>query len=143
MKQVFWNALEISSPRVVNPSRHSTKMSGAMAECLFCRIISREIQATIVYEDDQIVAFNDINPQGPAHVLVVPRRHIATLNDLTHDDDELVGELVRRAAAIAKQRGISAGGYRTVFNTNHDAGQTVFHMHLHLIGGRPMHWPPG
>ena len=114
-----------------------------MAECLFCRIISREIQATIVYEDDQIVAFNDINPQGPTHVLVVPRRHIATLNDLTPDDDPLVGELARRAAAIAKQRGISAGGYRTVFNTNGDAGQTVFHIHLHLIGGRTMHWPPG
>jgi len=114
-----------------------------MAECLFCRIISREIQATIVYEDDQIVAFNDINPQGPTHVLVVPRRHIATLNDLTPDDDPLVGELARRAAAIAKQRGISAGGYRTVFNTNRDAGQTVFHIHLHLMGGRTMHWPPG
>ncbi|OLC47840.1 MAG: histidine triad nucleotide-binding protein [Acidobacteria bacterium 13_1_40CM_65_14] len=114
-----------------------------MGECLFCRIINREIQATIIYEDDRIVAFNDINPQGPTHVLVVPRRHIATLDELTPDDDPLAGELVRRAAAIAKQRGISAGGYRTVFNTNRDAGQTVFHIHLHLIGGRTMHWPPG
>lgn len=114
-----------------------------MAECLFCRIINREIQATIIYEDDRIVAFNDINPQAPTHVLVVPRRHVATLDDLTPDDDQLAGELVRRAAAIAKQRGISAGGYRTVFNTNRDAGQTVFHIHLHLMGGRTMHWPPG
>ena len=118
-------------------------MAGAMADCLFCRIINREIQATIIYEDDRIVAFNDINPQAPTHVLVVPRRHIATLDDLTPDDDQLAGELVRRAAAIAKQRGISAGGYRTVFNTNRDAGQTVFHIHLHLLGGRTMHWPPG
>ena len=114
-----------------------------MAECLFCKIINREINATIVYEDERIVAFNDINPQGPTHVLVVPRRHIASLNELAPDDDPIVGEMVRRGAAIAKQRGISAGGFRTVFNTNHDAGQTVFHIHLHVIGGRTLHWPPG
>ena len=114
-----------------------------MADCLFCRIINREIPATIVYEDDRIVAFNDINPQAPMHLLVVPRKHIATLNDLTPDDDQLAGEIVRRAAAIAKERGLANGGYRTVFNTNREAGQTVFHIHLHLIGGRPMHWPPG
>jgi len=114
-----------------------------MAECLFCKIINREINATIVYEDDRIVAFNDITPQGPTHVLVVPRRHIPTLNDLEPGDDQLVGELIRRAAAIAKSKGIAAGGYRTVFNTNHDSGQTIFHIHLHLIGGRALHWPPG
>jgi len=114
-----------------------------MPECLFCQIIDREIAATIVYEDEHIVAFNDINPQAPTHVLVVPRRHIGSLNDLSPGDDELVGEIVRRAAAIAKQRGISSGGYRTVFNTNRGAGQTVFHIHLHLLGGRTMHWPPG
>ena len=114
-----------------------------MIDCLFCRIINRELQATIVYEDERIVAFNDINPQAPTHVLVVPRKHIATLNDLTPDDDQLTGEIVRRAAAIAKDRGLANGGYRTVFNTNREAGQTVFHIHLHLIGGRPMHWPPG
>ena len=96
-----------------------------------------------MYEDDQIVAFNDINPTAPTHVLVVPRRHIATLNDLVPDDDQLAGEIVRRAAAISKQRGIAIGGYRTVFNTNREAGQTVDHIHLHLIGGRTMHWPPG
>jgi histidine triad (HIT) family protein len=114
-----------------------------MADCLFCRIIAHEIPATIVYEDDRVLAFNDINPQATTHVLVVPKRHIATLNDLTTNDDQAVGEIVRRAAAIAAERGIAAGGYRTVFNTNRDAGQTVFHIHLHLIGGRSLAWPPG
>ncbi len=114
-----------------------------MADCLFCKIIRREIPATLVYEDDRVVAFSDINPQAPTHVLVVPKRHVATLNDIGTEDDQLVGELVRRAAAIAKERGLSAGGYRTVFNTNRGAGQTVFHIHLHLLGGRAMTWPPG
>jgi histidine triad (HIT) family protein len=114
-----------------------------MADCLFCKIIDRKIPASIVHEDDHVIAFTDINPQGPVHLLVVPKRHIASLNDLTPDDDAMVGELVRRAAALAKERGISAGGFRTVFNTNKDAGQTVFHIHLHLIGGRPLAWPPG
>jgi histidine triad (HIT) family protein len=114
-----------------------------MSPCLFCSIVNREINASIVYEDERVVAFNDINPQAPTHVLIVPRRHIASLNDLSTDDIELVGELVHRAAAIAKDRGISEGGFRTVFNTNSDAGQTVHHIHLHLLGGRAMHWPPG
>ena len=114
-----------------------------MTDCLFCKIVNREIPGSIVYEDDRVLAFNDINPQAPTHVLLVPKRHIATLNDLTPSDDEIVGELARRAAAIAKERGIAAGGYRTVFNTNRDAGQTVFHIHLHLLGGRSMQWPPG
>jgi len=114
-----------------------------MADCLFCKIVNREIPASIVYEDERILAFNDINPQAPTHVLVVPKAHIATLNDVSPEDDQIVGELVRRAAAIAKTRGISAGGFRTVFNTNREAGQTVFHIHLHLLGGRAMEWPPG
>ena len=111
--------------------------------CLFCKIVNREIPASIVYEDDQILAFNDIGPQAPTHVLVVPKKHIATLNDVQDIDARLVGTLVQRAAAIAKERGIDAAGYRTVFNTNRDAGQTVFHIHLHLIGGRSLGWPPG
>jgi histidine triad (HIT) family protein len=114
-----------------------------MAECLFCKIVSREIPASIVYEDDRVLAFNDVNPQAPTHVLVVPKRHIATLNDLSATDDQIVGEVVRRAAAIAEERGISASGFRTVFNTNRHGGQTVFHIHLHLLGGRAMSWPPG
>ena len=112
-------------------------------DCLFCKIIKREIPASIVYEDDRVLAFNDINPQASTHVLVVPKKHIATLNDLQSGDDAIVGEVVRRAAAIAEERGIAAGGYRTVFNTNREAGQTVFHIHLHLIGGRTLSWPPG
>jgi histidine triad (HIT) family protein len=114
-----------------------------MTDCLFCKIIKRDIPGSIVYEDDRVLAFNDINPQAPTHVLLIPKRHIASLNDLQPGDDAIVGELVRRAAAIAVERGLSAGGFRTVFNTNRDAGQTVFHIHLHLLGGRSFGWPPG
>lgn len=111
--------------------------------CLFCKIICREIPASIVFEDDRLLAFNDIHPQAPTHVLVVPKRHISTLNDAQPEDDQLIGELLRRAKMIAAERGIAAGGFRVVFNTNRDAGQTVFHIHLHLLGGRSMSWPPG
>ncbi len=111
--------------------------------CLFCKIVAGEIPAKRVYEDEIVVAFEDINPQAPVHVLVIPKRHVATLNDLQASDDQLVGTLVRRAAAIAGERGLAAGGYRTVFNCNSDAGQTVFHIHLHLLGGRRLTWPPG
>ena len=111
--------------------------------CLFCRIIAREIPASIVFEDDRMIAFNDINPQAPTHVLIVPKRHIETLNALEPGDDQLIGELARRAAAIARERSISEKGYRVIFNTNREAGQTVFHIHLHVLGGRPMGWPPG
>jgi histidine triad (HIT) family protein len=111
--------------------------------CLFCKIVAGEIPASKVYEDDRLIAFNDINPQAPVHVLVVPKRHVATLNDLTAADDDLVGAMVRTAAAIAKERGIEGPGFRTVFNCNAQAGQTVFHIHLHVLGGRAMTWPPG
>jgi histidine triad (HIT) family protein len=111
--------------------------------CLFCRIVAGEIPASKVHEDDELVAFNDINPQAPMHVLIVPRRHIARLNDLEPESDALIGAMVRRAAALAAARGFAASGYRTVFNCNADAGQTVFHVHLHVLGGRPFGWPPG
>jgi histidine triad (HIT) family protein len=111
--------------------------------CLFCRVISGEVPSRRVYEDESLVAFHDINPQAPVHVLVVPRKHVATLNDLQPEDSALVGDMMRRAAAIAKDLGIDARGYRTVFNCNREAGQSVFHIHLHLLGGRAMHWPPG
>ena len=114
-----------------------------MPDCLFCKIIAGEIKGAIVYQDERVVAFKDINPQAPMHVLVVPRRHIATLNDLAPEDDGLVGELTRRAAALAKEQGYGDRGYRTVFNCNADAGQTVFHIHMHVLGGRRLTWPPG
>ncbi len=114
-----------------------------MADCLFCKIIDRDIPAALVYEDDDLVAFEDIKPRAPTHVLIVPRRHIATLNDLTPDDHDVVGRMVRRAALIATDRGFAEAGYRTVFNCNADAGQSVFHIHLHLLGGRTLAWPPG
>jgi histidine triad (HIT) family protein len=111
--------------------------------CLFCRIIAGEIPSSKVYEDDEVFAFNDINPQAPLHVLLVPKRHIATTNDLSPGDEALVGVLVRRAAAIAAEKGYADRGYRTVFNCNAEAGQTVFHLHLHLLAGRVLGWPPG
>ena len=111
--------------------------------CLFCKIAAGEIPASKVYEDDRLLAFNDINPQAPMHVLVIPKRHIATLNDLAAGDDALIGAMVRTAAAIAKEKGYDGPGYRTVFNCNAQAGQTVFHVHLHVLGGRTMTWPPG
>jgi histidine triad (HIT) family protein len=111
--------------------------------CLFCRIVAGEIPARVVYQDEDVVAFHDINPQAPVHVLVVPRAHIPTLNDLREEHDALIGVLHRRAAAIALELGVAVRGYRTVFNCNREAGQTVFHIHLHLLGGRSLHWPPG
>lgn len=114
-----------------------------MADCLFCKIAAREIPGDVVHEDERLVAFSDVNPQAPTHVLIVPRRHISTLNDLTDDDTELVGGMVRLAARIAAAGGHAEAGYRTVFNCNAAAGQTVFHIHLHLLAGRDLTWPPG
>jgi histidine triad (HIT) family protein len=114
-----------------------------VADCLFCKVVAGQVPATVVFQNDRVVAFKDITPRAPMHLLIVPRRHIASLNDLAADDDALVGEMVRTAAALAKEHGLADRGFRTVFNCNADAGQTVFHIHLHLLGGRPMTWPPG
>jgi len=114
-----------------------------MSDCLFCKVVAGEIPGNFVHQDELLVAFKDINPQAPLHVLIVPRRHIATLNDLSVNDDALVGSMFRRAAALAKEHGYDERGYRTVFNCNREAGQTVFHIHLHLLAGRGLSWPPG
>jgi histidine triad (HIT) family protein len=110
-------------------------------DCLFCRIVRREIPVALVYENSECVAFRDINPQAPVHVLVVPREHVASLNEA--HDAAAIGNLALAAAEIARTEGIAESGYRTVINTNAAAGQTVFHIHLHLLGGRSLSWPPG
>lgn len=114
-----------------------------MSSCLFCRIGAGEIPAKVVFQDADMLAFEDINPQAPFHVLLIPRRHIASLDAMTADDTALVGRLLHRAALLMRERGYADGGYRAVFNTNADAGQTVFHLHLHVLGGRTLGWPPG
>lgn len=114
-----------------------------MSECLFCKMASGEIQPDTVYEDDAVLAFRDINPQAPTHVLVIPRQHISTLNDLDEEHGMLMGRLLLAASKVAQQEGIADSGYRTVFNCNADGGQAVYHIHLHVLGGRAMHWPPG
>jgi len=112
-----------------------------MTECLFCRIVRREIPAALVAETPECVAFRDINPQAPTHILVIPREHIASLDEAK--EPEIIGRMALLAAQLARSEGIAAAGYRTVINTNADAGQTVFHVHLHLLGGRRLAWPPG
>lgn len=111
--------------------------------CLFCKILAGDIPADIVYESDDALAFRDINPQAPVHVLVIPRKHIETINDLNESDRELVGSLYLAAKEIAAAEGVAEDGYRAVMNCNAGAGQTVFHVHLHVLGGRQLTWPPG
>jgi histidine triad (HIT) family protein len=111
--------------------------------CLFCKMVRGDINPDKVFEDDQLLAFRDNNPQAPTHVLIIPKRHIATLNDIRTDDTGLVGRMFIAAAKIARDEGTAEAGYRTVFNCNAAAGQTVFHIHLHLLGGRNLSWPPG
>jgi len=118
-------------------------MSDATDQCLFCRIARGEIPAKLVYDDETIVAFEDINPQAPTHILVIPRRHLASLDALGAGDAEMMGDVVVRASAIAKERGLVDGGYRVVINCGEGAGQSVFHIHAHLLGGRGFGWPPG
>ena len=112
-------------------------------DCLFCKMVNREIEPDIVYEDEHVLAFNDIDPQAPTHVLVVPKKHIATLNDIEEADLALIGRLQLTAAGLAKQLGFAENGYRVVMNCNEDGGQSVYHIHMHLMGGRHFTWPAG
>jgi histidine triad (HIT) family protein len=112
-----------------------------MSDCLFCKMVAGDIRPDVVYENDNVLVFKDINPQAPVHILVIPKVHISTLNEL--NDTRLGGEILEVAAEIAKQFGIAESGYRTVFNCNQDGGQAVYHLHLHLLGGRQLAWPPG
>jgi len=114
-----------------------------MAETIFSKIIKKEIPSDIVFEDDELLAFKDINPQAPHHILIIPKKDIPTINDVHEEDELLIGKMVTRAKKIAKSFGIDESGYRLVFNCNSNGGQEVYHIHLHLLGGRQMHWPPG
>lgn len=114
-----------------------------MSDCLFCKIRDGEIPGDIVYENDNVMAFNDVNPQAPVHVLIIPKKHISTVNDLSQGDQQVMGELFFAARHIASEHGVSDDGYRLVVNCNQKAGQTVFHIHMHLLAGRNMTWPPG
>jgi histidine triad (HIT) family protein len=112
-------------------------------DCLFCKIADGSIPATILYQDDKVVAFDDIHPQARHHKIIIPRKHIATLNDLKEEDNQLIGHMVQTATKLAKELNIADQGYRLVMNCNREGGQTVFHIHIHLLGGRQMAWPPG
>lgn len=118
-------------------------MSESNTDCVFCKILAGDIPADIIYESDRAIAFRDINPQAPTHVLIIPRQHIATINEITEDDHAVIGSLYLAAQEIARQEGCAEQGYRVVMNCNEAAGQTVFHIHLHLLGGRSLSWPPG
>jgi histidine triad (HIT) family protein len=112
-------------------------------DCLFCRIVAGEITADVVYRDERSLAFRDINPQAPVHMLVIPREHLESLDEATQKDEAILGHLLRVAARVANEQGLSESGYRTVINTGAGAGQSVFHLHVHVLGGRALNWPPG
>ena len=114
-----------------------------MENCIFCKIINKEIPSQLIYEDEKITAFNDINPQAPIHILLIPKEHFASLNDIPEEKKDLLNHLLLKARQIAQQEGIAKNGYRIVLNTEKDSGQEVFHIHFHLLGGRRMRWPPG
>ena len=114
-----------------------------MDDCLFCKMVSRAIPSNIVFENDSVLAFRDIDPKAPTHILVIPKKHIQSINELGPDDQSLAGEILLAAKTIAKAEGIETSGFRTVFNTNDDGGQTIFHIHMHMLGGRRLTWPPG
>lgn len=112
-------------------------------ECIFCKIVKKEINAKTIYEDDDVLAFRDINPQAPVHVLIIPKRHIPSLNEISDEDTQILGKIQKVAKEIAERENISRTGYRIVLNAGRDAGQAVFHVHYHLLGGRVFSWPPG
>lgn len=115
----------------------------SMKDCLFCKIVAKEIPANVVFENDDLLAFHDIRPQAPTHIQIIPKRHISTINDCASDDAALVGQMILTAKTLAAQQGFSQQGYRLVFNVNSGGGQEIYHIHLHLLGGRQMMWPPG
>ena len=114
-----------------------------MEDCLFCRIVNKEIPAEIVFENNKLLAFKDIDPQAPVHILIIPKEHITSTNDISNNHKELIGDMLLTAKRLATEYNISEDGYRTVFNCNEKGGQAVYHIHLHLLGGRQMKWPPG
>ncbi len=114
-----------------------------MEECIFCKIVNKEIPAKVVYEDDRILAFDDINPQAPVHVLLIPKEHYTSLNDIPEERKDLLGHILFKARQVAQEKGVKESGYRIVLNTARDSGQDVFHIHFHVLGGRRMTWPPG
>ena len=140
--------------RWLTPSRDAVKYEpdtaiviaqgeSTVTDCIFCKIVDGRIKADVVYENDRVLAFRDINPVMPQHLLVIPKKHIATVNDLASEDAAVVGEMYLAAASVARELGFAERGYRTVVNCNQDGGQLVFHIHMHLLGGRAMGWPPG
>ena len=114
-----------------------------MLDCIFCKILNHELTCTKVFESDQILAFNDINPKAPVHIIVIPKKHISTINDLNESDRKLMGDLIFSAKIIAEKINVKESGFRCIFNTNNDGGQSVFHIHMHLLAGRELSWPPG
>lgn len=114
-----------------------------MEDCIFCKIIRKDIPSELIYEDEHILAFNDINPQAPVHVLIIPKEHVASLNDIHEDKKDILSHILLKARQIASNLGIDKKGYRIILNTARDSGQEVFHIHFHLMGGRRMTWPPG
>lgn len=112
-------------------------------DCIFCNIVSGKTAATIIYKDSEIIAFDDLFPKAPQHKLIIPRKHISTINDITEEDSKLIGHMAIVAKKLAKELGIAESGYRVLMNCNADAGQVIFHLHMHLLGGRSLKWPPG
>lgn len=114
-----------------------------MEDCIFCKIINKDIPASVVYEDEKVLAFNDISPHAPTHILLVPKEHFASLNEIPEEKKDILSYILLKARQVAQEKGIAENGYRIVLNTARDSGQLVFHIHFHLLGGRPMKWPPG